>query len=283
MAAHTGVSDLLLRHQPTENPSGFVCVSVPDWHKLTVRRPNIISSNREVMKAFSQSPSDSIKCCWAWVSGSRRSGLTAAGVWITKEMSNLSTSWTGDFPGTAENTAVSVCVWTVHVYLLQVSSASSEPSGHSGSPSHRQRPGTHWPFKQANSAGAHVFLAGQWNREKKKGFERLWVFSSSQTARLQPIFLTVTGRANILKWFIMEATLAPGREPFGTSHLQQQRDSFGHDTSFGWAGIFLKLHLLPTIEVQHQHHWDLRSSVGNTAVWILFLDEDSFRGGWRWN
>lgn len=50
-------------------------------------------------------------------------------------------------------------------HLLQVSSASSEPSGHSGSPSHRQRPGTHWPFKQANSAGAHVFLAAQRGRE----------------------------------------------------------------------------------------------------------------------
>lgn len=50
-------------------------------------------------------------------------------------------------------------------HLLQVSSASSEPSGHSGSPSHRQRPGTHWPFKQANSAGAHVFLAAR----KEKG------------------------------------------------------------------------------------------------------------------
>lgn len=50
-------------------------------------------------------------------------------------------------------------------HLLQVSSASSEPSGHSGSPSHRQRPGTHWPFKQANSAGAHVFLAARTQRE----------------------------------------------------------------------------------------------------------------------
>lgn len=56
----------------------------------------------------------------------------------------------------------------VHVYLLQVSSASSEPSGHSGSPSHRQRPGTHWPFKQANSAGAHVFLAAHRGAERRE-------------------------------------------------------------------------------------------------------------------
>lgn len=71
-----------------------------------------------------------------------------------------------------------MCVWTVHVYLLQVSSASSEPSGHSGSPSHRQRPGTHWPFKQANSAGAHVFLAGQRNKEEEE--EGLWGVANLQ-------------------------------------------------------------------------------------------------------
>lgn len=53
-------------------------------------------------------------------------------------------------------------------HLLQVSSASSEPSGHSGSPSHRQRPGTHWPFKQANSAGAHVFLAAHRERNTER-------------------------------------------------------------------------------------------------------------------
>ena len=55
--------------------------------------------------------------------------------------------------------------------LLQVASASSEPSGHSGSPSQRQRPGTHWPFMQANSAGAHVFLAA---RTPNEMMDRQW-------------------------------------------------------------------------------------------------------------
>lgn len=43
--------------------------------------------------------------------------------------------------------------------LLQVASASSEPSAHSGSPSQRQRAGTHWPFLQVKSVVAQVFFA----------------------------------------------------------------------------------------------------------------------------
>lgn len=46
-------------------------------------------------------------------------------------------------------------------YLLQIASASSEPSAHSGSPSQRQRAGTHCPFLQAKSVVAHVFLAAE--------------------------------------------------------------------------------------------------------------------------
>lgn len=44
-------------------------------------------------------------------------------------------------------------------HLLQVASASSEPSAHSGSPSQRQRAGTHWPFLQVKSVVAQVFFA----------------------------------------------------------------------------------------------------------------------------
>lgn len=44
-------------------------------------------------------------------------------------------------------------------YLLQIASASSEPSAHSGSPSQRHLAGTHCPFLQAKSVVAHVFLA----------------------------------------------------------------------------------------------------------------------------
>lgn len=47
--------------------------------------------------------------------------------------------------------------WLRH--LLQVASASSEPSAHSGSPSQRHRAGTHWPFLQVKSVVAHVFFA----------------------------------------------------------------------------------------------------------------------------
>lgn len=44
-------------------------------------------------------------------------------------------------------------------HLLQVASASSEPSAHSGSPSQRHRAGTHWPFLQVKSVVAHVLFA----------------------------------------------------------------------------------------------------------------------------
>ena len=44
-------------------------------------------------------------------------------------------------------------------YLLQIASASSEPSAHSGSPSQRHLAGTHCPFLQAKSVVAHVFFA----------------------------------------------------------------------------------------------------------------------------
>lgn len=47
--------------------------------------------------------------------------------------------------------------------LLQVASASSEPSAHSGSPSQRQRAGTHWPFLQVKSVVAQVLLAAEDN------------------------------------------------------------------------------------------------------------------------
>lgn len=52
------------------------------------------------------------------------------------------------------------------LYSLQVESASSEPSGHSGSPSHLHRAGTHCPFLHAKSVVAHVFFAVK-KREKK--------------------------------------------------------------------------------------------------------------------
>lgn len=48
-------------------------------------------------------------------------------------------------------------------YLLQIASASSEPSAHSGSPSQRHRAGTHWPFLQVKSVVAHVFFAVKGN------------------------------------------------------------------------------------------------------------------------
>lgn len=51
---------------------------------------------------------------------------------------------------------LSVCLYS---YLLQIASASSEPSAHSGSPSQRHRAGTHCPFLQAKSVVAHVFFA----------------------------------------------------------------------------------------------------------------------------
>lgn len=52
-------------------------------------------------------------------------------------------------------------VFALHSYLLQIASASSEPSAHSGSPSQRQRAGTHCPFLQAKSVVAHVFFAAE--------------------------------------------------------------------------------------------------------------------------
>lgn len=156
-------------------------------------------------------------------------------------------------------------------YLLQVSSASSEPSGHSGSPSHRQRPGTHWPFKQANSAGAHVFLAGQRNRDKEKGCERLRVFSSSRTGCLQSIFPTMTSPANILKRFIMmwmQATRAPGLRAvcditspattrlFWTWHIfRVGRPYFQTSIYF----LLFKLFKKAVIPVQHQLSLERRS------------------------
>lgn len=51
---------------------------------------------------------------------------------------------------------LSVCLDS---YLLQIASASSEPSAHSGSPSQRHLAGTHCPFLQAKSVVAHVFFA----------------------------------------------------------------------------------------------------------------------------
>lgn len=48
---------------------------------------------------------------------------------------------------------------TLYDYLLQIASASSEPSAHSGSPSQRHLAGTHCPFLQAKSVVAHVFFA----------------------------------------------------------------------------------------------------------------------------
>lgn len=63
-------------------------------------------------------------------------------------------------------------------YLLQIASASSEPSAHSGSPSQRQRAGTHWPFLQAKSVVAHVFFAAETKQEGKTQ-----VTSKKNTAR----------------------------------------------------------------------------------------------------
>lgn len=54
---------------------------------------------------------------------------------------------------------LSVCLSVWLGYLLQIASASSEPSAHSGSPSQRHLAGTHWPFLQAKSVVAHVFFA----------------------------------------------------------------------------------------------------------------------------
>lgn len=54
------------------------------------------------------------------------------------------------------------------LYSLQVESASSEPSGHSGSPSHLHRAGTHCPFLHAKSVVAHVFFAVQKKKRKRK-------------------------------------------------------------------------------------------------------------------
>lgn len=54
------------------------------------------------------------------------------------------------------------------LYSLQVESASSEPSGHSGSPSHLHRAGTHCPFLHAKSVVEHVFFAVQKKEKKKK-------------------------------------------------------------------------------------------------------------------
>lgn len=124
-----------------------------------------------------------------------RAGLTAAAVGITKEISNLSTISIGGCSETAENT-----VAPIQVYLLQVSAASSEPSGHSGSPSHRQRPGTHCPFKQANSAGAHVFLAGRGGTERGRGGQ---VKGRGATAHIPRVdhSTCVASRAKGLKWF----------------------------------------------------------------------------------
>lgn len=58
----------------------------------------------------------------------------------------------------------SVCL---RCYLLQIASASSEPSAHSGSPSQRHLAGTHCPFLQAKSVVAHVFFAVEKERERK--------------------------------------------------------------------------------------------------------------------
>lgn len=44
-------------------------------------------------------------------------------------------------------------------YLLQIESASSEPSAHSTSPSQRHLAGRHCPFLQVKSVAAHVFFA----------------------------------------------------------------------------------------------------------------------------
>lgn len=58
------------------------------------------------------------------------------------------------------NACVCVCV-DVHGNLLQIASASSDPSAHSGSPSQRHLEGTHCPFLQAKSVVAHVFFAAE--------------------------------------------------------------------------------------------------------------------------
>lgn len=59
-----------------------------------------------------------------------------------------------------------VCMYvSLDGHLLQIASASSEPSAHSGSPSQRHLAGTHCPFLQAKSVVAHVFFAVETKRE----------------------------------------------------------------------------------------------------------------------
>lgn len=50
--------------------------------------------------------------------------------------------------------------------LLQIASASSEPSAHSASPSQRHLPGRHWPLLQVKSVDAHVFFPEEEGRNK---------------------------------------------------------------------------------------------------------------------
>lgn len=61
--------------------------------------------------------------------------------------------------------------------LLQIASASSEPSAHSGSPSQRHRAGTHCPFLQAKSVVAHVFFAVETKVE--------WLYKSKKPSQLR--------------------------------------------------------------------------------------------------
>lgn len=64
----------------------------------------------------------------------------------------------------------------VFVYLLQIASASSEPSAHSGSPSQRHLAGTHCPFLQAKSVVAHVFFA----METKENMQHYYYYDSKK-------------------------------------------------------------------------------------------------------
>lgn len=56
--------------------------------------------------------------------------------------------------------------------LLQIASASSEPSAHSDSPSQRHLAGTHCPFLQAKSVVAHVFFAVETKASSINDFKR---------------------------------------------------------------------------------------------------------------
>lgn len=85
---------------------------------------------------------------------------------ITVRLWGNLTNFNSSFPFSnwLENTSIT----TQWQYLLHVASDSSEPSGHSSSPSHFHRDGMQWPLLQVKSVSAQVFLAGKRKRGQWK-------------------------------------------------------------------------------------------------------------------